>query len=163
MEFLHFKELSAGINSVVAIACYTGYNQEDSVILNQSAIDRGLFRSVTFRTYVDTQEKEQQFQIPDPQRTRGRRMGNYDKLDDDGFVHASTCVQGDDIIIGKTTIDSRFEKARNNAEELDKTIAFAKPLVDSSLAVRKHEYGIVDQVVVTNNNNIDDKKLYTYY
>jgi len=78
-------------------------------------------------------------------------MGNYDKLDDDGFVHASTCVQGDDIIIGKTTIDSRFEKARNNAEELDKTIAFAKPLVDSSLAVRKHEYGIVDQVVVTNN------------
>ena len=34
MEFLHFKELPAGCNAVVAIACYTGYNQEDSIIGN---------------------------------------------------------------------------------------------------------------------------------
>ena len=26
MEFLHFKELPAGCNAIVAIACYTGYN-----------------------------------------------------------------------------------------------------------------------------------------
>jgi DNA-directed RNA polymerase II subunit RPB2 len=30
---------------IVAIMSYSGYNQEDSVIMNQSAIDRGLFRS----------------------------------------------------------------------------------------------------------------------
>ena len=30
-------------SAIVAIACYTGYNQEDSIIFNQSAIDRGLF------------------------------------------------------------------------------------------------------------------------
>jgi len=46
MEHLHFRELPAGINAIVAIACYSGYNQEDSVIVNQSSIDRGLFRSV---------------------------------------------------------------------------------------------------------------------
>ena len=34
-----------GINSIVAIASYTGYNQEDSVIINASAIERGFFRS----------------------------------------------------------------------------------------------------------------------
>lgn len=39
-----YFELFPGINSVVAIASYTGYNQEDSVILNNSAIDRGYFR-----------------------------------------------------------------------------------------------------------------------
>lgn len=33
-----------GINSIVAIASYTGYNQEDSVIMNRSAVDRGFFR-----------------------------------------------------------------------------------------------------------------------
>ena len=45
MEWLHFRELPSGVNVVVAIMCYTGYNQEDSLIMNQSAIDRGLFRS----------------------------------------------------------------------------------------------------------------------
>ena len=36
--------LSSGINAIAAIASYTGYNQEDSVIMNASAIDRGLYR-----------------------------------------------------------------------------------------------------------------------
>ena len=44
MDYLKFRELPAGINCIVAIASYTGYNQEDSVILNESAVDRGLFR-----------------------------------------------------------------------------------------------------------------------
>lgn len=26
MEFLHFKDLPSGINTIAAIACYTGYN-----------------------------------------------------------------------------------------------------------------------------------------
>lgn len=30
----------------MAIASYTGYNQEDSVIMNRSAVDRGFFRYV---------------------------------------------------------------------------------------------------------------------
>lgn len=46
MEYLRFRDLPAGINSVVAILCYTGYNQEDSVILNASAVERGFFRYV---------------------------------------------------------------------------------------------------------------------
>ncbi|KAJ8910606.1 hypothetical protein NQ315_003334 [Exocentrus adspersus] len=45
MEYLRFRELPSGQNAIVAIACYGGYNQEDSIIMNQSAIDRGLFRS----------------------------------------------------------------------------------------------------------------------
>lgn len=50
MDFLRFNELPAGINAIVAILCYGGYNQEDSVIMNGSSIDRGLFRSV--RAYM---------------------------------------------------------------------------------------------------------------
>ncbi len=45
------RDLPAGINAIVAIACYSGYNQEDSVMMNQSSIDRGLFRSIFFRSY----------------------------------------------------------------------------------------------------------------
>ena len=51
MEHLHFRELPAGHNAIVAIACYSGYNQEDSVMFSQSSIDRGFFRSMFFRTY----------------------------------------------------------------------------------------------------------------
>ncbi len=42
MDFSHFRQLSSGVNAVVAIG---GYNQEDTLIFNQAAIDRGLFRS----------------------------------------------------------------------------------------------------------------------
>ncbi len=34
MEYLKFKELPSGINVIVAITCFTGYNQEDSIIFN---------------------------------------------------------------------------------------------------------------------------------
>lgn len=44
MDYMFFKDLPAGINAIVAIMCYTGYNQEDSVIMNKCAVDRGLFR-----------------------------------------------------------------------------------------------------------------------
>lgn len=57
MEYLRFRQLPAGQNAVVAIACYSGYNQEDSVIMNQSAIDRGLFRSIYYRSYMDQEKK----------------------------------------------------------------------------------------------------------
>merc|ERR1719296_718333 len=53
MEFLKFRELPSGVNVVVGIMIYTGYNQEDSLIMNQSAIDRGLFRSSYYRCYND--------------------------------------------------------------------------------------------------------------
>jgi len=70
MEFINFKELPAGCNAVVAIACYTGYNQEDSLIANQSSIDRGMFRSAFFRTYHDTKNSEDEcFELPDFRRT----------------------------------------------------------------------------------------------
>lgn len=69
MEYLRFRELPAGINSVVAIACYTGYNQEDSVVMNASAVERGFFRSIFYRSYKDQESKrigdqEEQFEKP---------------------------------------------------------------------------------------------------
>ena len=49
MEFLHFRELPSGVNVVVAIMICTGYNQEDGLIMNQPAINRGLFGSSYYR------------------------------------------------------------------------------------------------------------------
>lgn len=149
MEFLKFRELPAGQNAIVAIACYTGYNQEDSVIMNQSSIDRGLFRSLFYRAYSD-QEKQighsilEQFEKPMRSETLKLKHGTYDKLDDDGLVAPGVRVSGEDIIIGKTA------PITADVEELgQRTKAHTKR--DISTPLRSTENGIVDQVLMSTN------------
>lgn len=147
LDFLHFKELPSGCNAIVAIACYTGYNQEDSVIMNQSAIDRGFFRSCFFRTYADTCRNGETFEIPDST-VVGRRHGDYSKLDIDGLIFPGKNVLGDDIIIGKTALprrsfDADFETPVNEIKK------------DDSTALRHSEKGIIDAVILTSNEEGD--------
>ncbi|GAU26902.1 hypothetical protein TSUD_03050 [Trifolium subterraneum] len=147
MEHLHFRQLPAGINAIVAISCYSGYNQEDSVIMNQSSIDRGFFRSLFFRSYRDEEKKmgtlvKEDFGRPDRANTMGMRHGSYDKLDDDGLAPPGTRVSGEDVIIGKTTPLSQ-EEAQGQAARYSKR--------DHSISLRHSETGIVDQVLLTTN------------
>ena len=51
MNYNNMLNLPAGQNAVVAIMSYTGYNQEDSLIFNQSSIDRGMFRVDSLKKY----------------------------------------------------------------------------------------------------------------
>lgn len=149
MEYLKFRELPAGQNAIVAILCYSGYNQEDSVIMNQSSIDRGLFRSLFFRTYMD-QEKRigmsvvEEFEKPMRSNTLRLKHGTYDKLDDDGLVSPGVRVTGDDIIIGKTA-----PLSADQPEAGQRTKFHSKR--DVSTPLRSTESGIVDQVMVTTN------------
>ena len=71
-------------------------------MMNQSAIDRGFFRSVFFRTYNDRESVAEKIQKPDRRYTMGLKHGPYEKLDRDGLISPGTQVHGDDIIIGKT-------------------------------------------------------------
>ncbi|GER53278.1 DNA-directed RNA polymerase family protein [Striga asiatica] len=147
MEHLHFRQLPAGINAIVAIACYSGYNQEDSVIMNQSSIDRGFFRSLFFRSYRDEEKKmgtlvKEDFGRPSRESTLGMRHGSYDKLDDDGFAPPGTRVSGEDVIIGKTSPLPQEEAQGKSARFTSK---------DHSTSLRHSETGIVDQVLLTTN------------
>ncbi len=125
MEYLRFGELPAGINAIVAIASYTGYNQEDSIILNWSSVDRGFFRSVFWRSYREaenSQGEQHKETIEKPQRTTcaGMRNAIYDKLDDDGIISPGIRVSGDDVLIGKTVTlqDTDDEVSRRNLFEI---------------------------------------------
>ncbi|GAX83322.1 hypothetical protein CEUSTIGMA_g10748.t1 [Chlamydomonas eustigma] len=100
--------MPCGVNLVVAIACWTGYNQEDSIVMNNSSKQRGMLLSTYFRTYKAQCNKnhssgeEETFCRPDPSYVNCNRPFNYDKLDADGFVPLGTFVDSGDIIIGKT-------------------------------------------------------------
>lgn len=151
MEFLKFRELPAGQNAIVAIACYSGYNQEDSVIMNQSSIDRGLFRSLFFRAYLDQEKKigmsvMESFEKPNRGDTLRMKQGTYDKLDSDGIITPGSRVSGDDIIIGKVA------PIAPDAEELgQRTKLHVKR--DVSTPLRSTENGIIDQVLLTTNSD----------
>ena len=61
MKYLNADALPTGMNVVVAIATYSGYNQEDSIIFNQDSIDRGLFSSTFYRTYKRRRKEKSTF------------------------------------------------------------------------------------------------------
>jgi len=105
-KLLNSDSLPAGINAIVAIATYTGFNQEDSIIMNKNAIERGLFTSSYYRTFKEQNNKnhsngeEEFFCLPDAQ-TRSTKPFNFDYLGEDGFVPENTFVTSGDAIIGK--------------------------------------------------------------
>ncbi|XP_049849385.1 DNA-directed RNA polymerase II subunit rpb2-like [Schistocerca gregaria] len=147
VKYLKFRDLPAGTNVVVAIACYSGYNQEDSVMLNQSSIDRGLFRSVFYRTYREEESCHEAhdskivetFEKPTPGEVGRISNKNYSRLDEDGIVSPGTPVFGEDIIIGRTrTVPDGI---RVGDKEYFKE--------DSSKPSRPSESGIVDQVMIS--------------
>ncbi|GMM34795.1 DNA-directed RNA polymerase II core subunit [Saccharomycopsis crataegensis] len=150
MEYLKFRELPAGQNAIVAILCYSGYNQEDSVIMNQSSIDRGLFRSLFFRSYMDQERREgmnfvEEFEKPQRSNTLRLKQGTYEKLDPgDGLIAPGVRVSGGDVIIGKTA------PIPANNEELGQRTQFHTKR-DASTTLRITENGIVDQVLLTTN------------
>jgi DNA-directed RNA polymerase II subunit RPB2 len=137
------NNLPSGLNAIVAIACYSGYNQEDSVIFNQSAVDRGLFTSTFYRTYRDDEKKsqltgdEEKFCIPSHSTTIGMRGSNYSLLTKDGYVAKDTFVRENDVIIGKVS------PMRD-----DKGTLYYK---DNSVTIRNNEHGCVDKVAIARN------------
>lgn len=151
MEHLQFRELPAGQNAVVAIACYSGYNQEDSLILNQSSIDRGFMRSMYYRVYPEQEQKvgmlvTETIEKPNRESCIRLRHGTYDKLDEDGLIAPGVRVSGEDIIIGKTV------PLQGNNEELGQRLA-SHTKRDASTPLKSTESGIVDQVLITTNEN----------
>lgn len=150
-DMMGFSEMPSGLNAIVAIACYTGKNQEDSVILNKSAIDRGLFWATTYKTYSEEEKKQgtHNFEkISVPPLDKRRKDVNYSLLDEHGIIRktlpkwtdskgqeqggGAVYVEVGDAIIGKLLI---------NSDKVGK-----EELTDMSLVVKKGEEGYIDRI-----------------
>nr|AAY22444.1 RNA polymerase Rpb2 domain 6 [Lymphocystis disease virus 1] len=51
-----FDIMCHGAVPIVAVSTMDGYNQEDSVVLNKSSIDRGLFNITCYKTFVEIEK-----------------------------------------------------------------------------------------------------------
>ena len=69
---------------------HTGFNQEDSVMINRSSLDRGLFTNTYYKAFRDQCTKnhstgeEEIFTKPD--NCINKKTFSYEKIDENGFV-----------------------------------------------------------------------------
>lgn len=107
-NYLGEGKMAYGMNCILAIACWTGYNQEDGIVMNYDALRRGMFRSMAFRSYEAHEEDDEKANVK-------VRFGNpalignwkdlkpgldYSKLDDRGIVREGEYVDENTVIVG---------------------------------------------------------------
>ena len=141
LEYINNEEQPYGVNAIVAIMSYTGYNVEDAILINQGAVDRGIFRTTYYSMYEAREESasisgssNSKFANVENSNVQKKKAGyNYDMLDDNGLIKENTKLNDKTILIGKVT-----------SEEENPDILF-----DDSVKPKKGQLGFVDKSFVT--------------
>jgi DNA-directed RNA polymerase II subunit RPB2 len=147
-KYTLMDNLPYGTQSQLLYACFTGYNQEDSVIINGDAVERGFFNTIFYRTYKDKEQRHkstttasEKLTKPDKKKTRDIKHGSDHGINDEGIPQIGAVLEGGDLIIGKVV----------EFKEPDQAGFLYK---DVSTAVRANETGTVDLVIPNAQNSI---------
>ncbi|MGC8961172.1 MAG: DNA-directed RNA polymerase subunit B, partial [Candidatus Bathyarchaeia archaeon] len=155
MKTTQYNRRPSGQNCVVAVLTFQSYNMEDAIIMNKSSVDRGLARSTFFRTYEGESRQylgglRDKFEIPEPN-IRGYRGDQYYRLlEEDGIIPVEVEVEGNTVLIGRTS-PPRF------LEEYREFEVSGPARRDSSICMRPSELGVADAVFIT--ESIEGNKL----
>ena len=108
MNMIQLNKIPSGTQVIVAIMTHTGYNQEDSLLINKGSIDRGMALVTVYHTEKDEDKQkingDEEIRCkPDPSKTKGMKMGNYNKVNSKGMIPENTLVENRDVIIAKIT------------------------------------------------------------
>ena len=147
MGLINLHKIPSGCPVIVAIMTQTGYNQEDSIMFNKGAIDRGLFQATIYHTEKDEDKKingDEEIRCkPDKSKTNSIKFGNYDKLTPDGVIPENTKLDNMDIILGKVV------PIKENRNDPTKVIKYT----DYSRSIRTTEEMYVDQNYMDRNGD----------
>ena len=133
-------DMPAGINCIVAVTTYGGWNAEDSIIINRSSIDRGMFLSNTYHTYCyeDKTYKNETFKkICIPDKNVRKPEWNYYHLDNNGLVRKGAYVKRNDVILGQIQINVEYK----DGEKIENIV---------DISELSDEEGIIDRVEIIN-------------
>lgn len=153
MQYFNTNVLPTGQNVTFAIMCYGGYNQEDSILMNLGAIQRGLFRSAHYRIFTDEEEPKQKIGKPNPKYTIAMKQNaNYGKLDHRGIIKKHSLVEDLDVLVSKT-VSLKDDEVKKEAWNIDGSENEGKKEMrrDTSLIFKGTETGWVEDVDVTTN------------
>jgi DNA-directed RNA polymerase II subunit RPB2 len=131
-----------GSNVIVAIMCYSGYNQEDSLLINEGSVKKGLFNGSKFTFKKTSLDQKEEFGNPDINNTDDLSSASYDKLTD-GLIAVGSIVNKGDALIGKSV-------------RLNKTSSSDYNYSDKSIIYKNTEPAIVHDVI--KDRNEDDEK-----
>jgi hypothetical protein len=147
--------MANGFNTIVAIMTYSGFNQEDSIMINKATIERGLnslsyYKSITATSKIISQNEKVIFGNPILMRDKGIKIAgiknkNYDHLDELGFIKEGTYVpEGQEVIIvGMINVREVIKEYKNGVfTDVKKEIIHT----DISISTDNSLFGKVDKV-----------------
>jgi DNA-directed RNA polymerase II subunit RPB2 len=121
LEYINREEQPYGVNAIVAIMSYTGYNVEDAMLINKGSVDRGIFRTSYFTSYEAREESAKVSGTTTnsffsnieakPKVNKLKEGYDYSKLDEYGLVKENTMIDEKIVLIGKlnSNVDSKGE------------------------------------------------------
>jgi DNA-directed RNA polymerase II subunit RPB2 len=142
MKYINNEEHPYGENAIVAIMSFTGYNVEDSVLINKASIDRGFFRTTYYNMYESYEESskisgniiDSHFMNVNTENVIGKKPGyDYSHINEQGLVKEETILNDKIIVIGKST---------TNIED-------PGTFIDMSTKTKKGQLGVVDKSFIT--------------
>lgn len=141
-DYIADGQIGYGHNLVLAMGCFTGYNQDDGIVFNADSIQRGMFRNMTFRSYEAFEEDDDKAhtktRIANPLNIPGwtalKPGVDYRKLDERGIIKKGEYVDENTVIVG------RYIQAQGS------------DMKDASVTAQVWTSGTVQDVVVTVNN-----------
>lgn len=128
MQHINKEQLPYGVNAMVAIMSYTGYNTEDAILFNRASLDRGLFNTSYFTVYS---EKEDGFTF-----SENKDLPQYDS---NGIIREQMLISGKTPIVHMTMPDSnsRFKYTkRDQFGYVDKTFITNEPVGTRTVKIR---------------------------
>ncbi len=148
-----------GMNLIVALTLHGGYNQEDSITLNRSSVDCGMFNAAYYNNEKTELETDEQFGNPDAARTVDiKSEANYEHVVD-GFIAEGTIAENGHVLIVKS---AKIPKPIDQYTHIDKSIIYKKDypaFIEKVIATRNVEDHLIAKVKYRVNRpiNVGDK------
>ncbi|XP_044961868.1 DNA-directed RNA polymerases IV and V subunit 2-like [Hordeum vulgare subsp. vulgare] len=133
-----------GQNAIVSVNVHQGFNQEDSLVFNRASLERGMFRTLHFKSYkAQIENKEVTRRLKHREKTEfGKtqsKKGRVDSLDIDGLPYVGASLQSGDIVIGKVSESGE----------------------DRSMKLMHTEKGMVEKVILSANDDGNNSAVVT--